>query len=189
MPRLLSRPFHAVLLVANAFLAMHTASAADPAVKDLVGEYNLGSSITAPPSSWGYTKARLSVRKLDDKHVIMLLACEWKDEPKAICADYYYAEQRRASVYLQDMNTDGLHLYFDPSTRRLTMVSLASDANGSVRHDVYVPTTTPLTEPALVRRMKREQANSESKETLRVFGPYSKWTYQHNRIDFHNPPQ
>jgi hypothetical protein len=176
-------------LLASALTFNTMAAAADPAVRDLAGEYSLASSSTAPQNGWGYSKARLSVRKLDDKHVILLLACQWKREPKAVCADYFYAQQRPGGVYLQDMNTDLLHIYFYPRTRTLTMISRGLDAKESVRRDVFTPTNAPLTDPALMRRMKREQSNAESKESLRVFGLYSKWSYQNNRIDFQSSVQ
>ncbi|WP_100876591.1 hypothetical protein [Janthinobacterium sp. 64] len=150
----------------------------------LVGEYNLLSSKTVPPSNWGYSKARVSIKQLDDHHLLILLACEWKREPKAVCGDYFYAQWRDDGLYLQDMNTFAMRLYFDPATRKLTIISRGADARQSVRHEVFGTTTEPLVDTALVRRMKREQSNADSKENRRVFGPYTKWQYQENRIEF-----
>lgn len=173
----------ALALAAAALFACFNASA-QTANADLVGDYDLASSTTVPASKWGYTKGRISIKPLDDRHVVILFACEWKREPKAVCSDFFYAQRRDDGWYLQDMNTDAMRLYFDPATRKLTMISRGYDAKASVRHDVFSPTTAPLTDAALVRRMKREQGNAASKENLRVFGPYTKWDYQNNRIEF-----
>ena len=48
---------------------------------------------------------------------------------------------------------------------------------------MYTLDTTELTDPALVRRMKREQGNADSKENLRVFGPPKGYAYANNRIE------
>lgn len=154
---------------------------------DLSGNYDLASSTTVPPGSWGYSKGRIAITPLDAQHWLIVFACEWKREPKAVCGDFFYAQQRDGGVYLQDMNTDSMRLYFDPATRALTMISRGADARASVRRDVFKPTTAPLTDAALVRRFMREQRLSTDKENLRVFGPYTKWTYQNNRIEFQNP--
>ncbi|QGZ39575.1 hypothetical protein IP92_01861 [Pseudoduganella flava] len=171
-------------LAAACAMAAATTASAQSSVADLVGEYTLASSTTVPASSWGFTKSRVSIRKLDERHVLILLACEWKREPKAVCREHYFAQQRDGGVYMQDMNTDSQRWYFDPATRRLTVIWRGADAKSSVRHDVYAPTQEPLTDPALVRRMKREETLWNDKENLRVFGHYSKWTYQNNRIEF-----
>ena len=168
----------ALTLCAGAF-----AQAPLPLTK-LVGEYNLLSSKTVPPSNWGYSKGRISVKQLNEHHLLIVLSCEWKREPKAVCGDYFYAQQRDDGLYLQDMNTFAMRLYFDPATRKLTIISRGADAKQSVRHEVFGTTTEPLVDTALVRRMKREQSNADSKENRRVFGPYTKWTYQENRIEF-----
>ncbi|MED5613048.1 hypothetical protein [Janthinobacterium sp. P210005] len=170
-------------LAAAAFTFCACASAQAPLTK-LVGEYNLASSATVPASTWGYSKGRISVKQLDDQHLMIVLSCEWKREPKAVCGDYFYAQQRDDGLYLQDMNTFAMRLYFDPASRKLTIISRGADAKQSVRHDVFAATTAPLTDPALVRRMKRELSNADSKENRRVFGPYTKWAYQENRIEF-----
>ncbi|OEZ72609.1 hypothetical protein JAB5_07040 [Janthinobacterium sp. HH103] len=169
---------------AAAALTLYTAAFAQAPMPNLVGEYNLLSSKTVPPSNWGYSKARVSIKQLDDHHLLILLACEWKREPKAVCGDYFYAQWRDDGLYLQDMNTFAMRLYFDPATRKLTIISRGADAKQSVRHEVFGTTTEPLVDTALVRRMKREQSNADSKENRRVFGPYTKWTYQENRIEF-----
>jgi hypothetical protein len=169
---------------AAAALTLCTGASAQAPMPNLVGEYNLLSSTTVPPSTWGYSKARVSIKQLDDHHLLILLACEWKREPKAVCGDYFYAQWRDDGLYLQDMNTFAMRLYFDPASHKLTIISRGADAKQSVRHDVFAATTAPLTDPALVRRMKRELSNADSKENRRVFGPYTKWNYQENRIEF-----
>lgn len=148
----------------------------------------MSASTTVPASNWGYTKGRVSVRKLDDRHVLFLLACEWKREPKAVCGDHFFAQQHDDGVYLQDMNTDFMRVYFDPATRRLTIISRAADAKESVRRDTFAPTSAALEDRALIRRMKREQGSAEHKESTRVFGHYSKRDYRNNRIEFQRNP-
>lgn len=170
--------------VAAAALTLCAGAAAQAPMPNLVGEYKLLSSTTVPPSNWGYSKARVSIKQLDDHHLLILLACEWKREPKAVCGDYFYAQWRDDGLYLQDMNTFAMRLYFDPAARKLTIISRGADAKQSVRHEVFSATTAPLVDTALVRRMKREQSNADSKENRRVFGPYTKWDYQENRIEF-----
>ncbi|MEG0882443.1 MAG: hypothetical protein RSH52_14390, partial [Janthinobacterium sp.] len=170
--------------VAAAALTLCAGAAAQAPMPNLVGEYKLLSSTTVPPSNWGYSKARVSIKQLDDHHLLILLACEWKREPKAVCGDYFYAQWRDDGLYLQDMNTFAMRLYFDPAARKLTIISRGADARQSVRHEVFSATTAPLVDTALVRRMKREQSNADSKENRRVFGPYTKWDYQENRIEF-----
>lgn len=169
---------------AAAALIFCAGAAAQAPMPNLVGEYNLLSSTTVPPSNWGYSKGRVSIKQLDDHHLLILLACEWKREPKAVCGDYYYAQWRDDGLYLQDMNTFAMRLYFDPASRKLTIISRGADAKQSVRHEVFGATTAPLVDTALVRRMKRETSNADSKENRRVFGPYNKWDYQENRIEF-----
>lgn len=165
-------------------LALCSGAWAQAPMSTLVGDYSLASSATVPASSWGYSKGRISIKPLDDKHLLIVLSCEWRREPKAVCGDYFYAQQRDDGIYLQDMNTFAMRLYFDPASRKLTIISRGADAKASVRHDVFSATTAPLTDPALLRRMKRELSNADSKENRRVFGPYTKWAYQENRIEF-----
>ncbi len=177
-------PFSAIRGAAAAAVFLCAGASAQAPMPNLVGDYKLLSSTTVPPSNWGYSKGRVSIKQLDEHHLLILLSCEWKREPKAVCGDYYYAQWRDNGLYLQDMNTFAMRLYFDPASRKLTIISRGADAKQSVRHEVFGATTEPLTDPALVRRMKREQSNADSKENRRVFGPYTKWDYQENRIEF-----
>jgi hypothetical protein len=172
----------ALLLLA----ACGIAHAAPPTVEALEGEYKLASSTTVPASNWGFNKAHITIRKLDDRHVVILFACEWKREPKAACDDFYFAQWRDGGVYMQDMNTDGMRMYFDPATRTLAMISRGVDAKASVRRDLFTPADGPPVDATLARRMKRTHANSVHKENIRVFGAYTKWKYENNRIEFQN---
>lgn len=169
-----------------AALAVCAGAAAQAPVPSLAGEYDLVSSSTAPVNNWGYTKGRVSIRKLDDQLLLILLACEWKREPKAVCGDWQVAQLRDGGIWLQDMNTFAMRMYFDPARRQLTIISRGFDAKQSVRRDVFAATDAPLTDPALIRRMKREQSSADSKETLRVFGPFRNWAFQQNRIELQN---
>jgi hypothetical protein len=175
------------ITAALAALGFSAAAAAQAPQQQLEGEYTLASSTTAPVSTWNYSKGRIAIKKLDDRHVLILLACEWNRAPRAACDDHFYAQWHDGGVYLQDMNTDAMRLYFDPASRTLTMISRGVDARESVRRDVFSATGKPNDDPALVRRIKRAQANADNKENLRVFGHYSKWTYANNRIEFQNP--
>lgn len=176
-----------ILAASLTLVSLNAAAQPAAAAIDLSGNYDLASSTTVPASNWGYTKARIGITPLDAQHWLIVFACEWKREPKAVCGDFFYAQQRDGGVYLQDMNTDSMRLYFDPASRTLTMISRGADAKASVRRDVFKPTTAPLTDPALLRRYKREQRLSTDKDNLRVFGPYTKWAYQNNRIEFQHP--
>ncbi|MRV76105.1 hypothetical protein GJ700_30780 [Duganella sp. FT92W] len=172
---------------AVAALGFCSAVAAQAPLRQLEGEYTLASSTTAPVSTWNYTKGRIAIKTLDDEHVLILMACEWNRAPKAACDNHWYAQWHDGGVYLQDMNTDAMRLYFDPASRTLTMISRGADARGSVRRDVFSATDTPNDDPALMRRLKRAQSNADNKENLRVFGHHSKRAYANNRIEFQNP--
>jgi hypothetical protein len=163
-------------------------AAADAPGSGLAGEYRLVSSTNAPAGSWRYAKAPISIRQLDERHFLILLACAWQNAPKAMCGDYLYAQSQDQGLYMQDMNTDALRLYFDPATRTLTMISRGFDNKLSVRRDVFAPAEAAPGDEVLSRRMTRMQVNAESKENLRVFGHYSKWDYTKNRIEFQSNP-
>jgi len=175
-------------IAAWAVLACCATTAAQTPLQQLEGEYTLASSTTAPAGNWIYTQAHVSIRQLDDRHALILLACEWKREPKAACGDYYHVQARDGGVYLQDMNTEALRLYFDPASRALTLIARGADASASVRRDVFLPTGRLPDDPALGRRLKRAQSNADNKDNVRVFGHHSKRAYEKNRIAFQNPP-
>ncbi|KQZ39530.1 hypothetical protein ASD58_03780 [Duganella sp. Root1480D1] len=173
------------ILASLALLFCCTASAQAPGF-GMEGEYNLTSSTTAPVSNWGFSKAHISIRKLDEKHVVILFACEWKREPKAACDDYYFAEWRGGSFYLQDMNTDFIRMYFTPASRTLTMIRRGADEKASVRRDVFLPAGGAPEDTTLARRLKRAEKSYVHPENVRVFGPYAKWKYENNRIEIQN---
>ncbi|WP_175016767.1 hypothetical protein [Massilia sp. YMA4] len=154
----------------------------------IAGEYDLASSTTVPASNWGFSKAHVSVRMVDDRHALILHSCQWKRSPKEACWDWFYAQQREGGIYLQDDNTDTVRFYFDPASRKLTMIWRGLDAKASVRHDVYAPATAPLTDTALLRRQKTALSSAEHKETLRTRGPVAKRSYQQHRIELQKNP-
>jgi len=174
-------------LAGLAALVQGAAIAAAP-TPTLDASYSLVSSSTAPVTNWGFSKGRISVRQLDARHVLIVLACEWKREPKAVCGEHYFAQWQESGLYIQDMNTDAMRIYADPAAHTLTIISRGYDAKASVRRDLYKMDEQELTDPVLIRRLKREQANADSKENARVFGPYAKWSYTNNRIEFQQPP-
>lgn len=174
------------MLACCAAFSAHAAAATSP-VAAIEGEYKLTSSTAVPASTWGYNKAHISVRKLDERHVVILVACEWKREPKLACDDYYFAQARDDGLYIQDMNTaDFFRVYFDPASRALTMIWRGSDAKGSVRRDIFVPASGAPEDATLARRMKRAEKSYVHPDNVRVFGPYAKWKYDANRIEFQN---
>lgn len=184
----MSVPRFLLALAAASSLAFVPARA-QTSIDDIVGEYQLTSSTTAPASDWGYSKGRISVRRLDDRHAVFLLACQWKDSPKEVCGQHSFAQWRADGIYIEDLNNDAMRLYFDPARRQFMMISRGADEKGSVRHDVFAATEAPLTDPALVRRMKREQGSAMHKENTRVFGHYTRRGYAKNRIEFQRARQ
>ncbi len=175
-----------LLPLATALVLVSPARAQTPR-PNLDASYSLVSSTTAPVTNWGFSKGRISIRQLDERHLLILLACEWKREPKAVCGEHYFAQWQENGLYIQDMNTDAMRVYADPAAHTLTIISRGFDAKASVRRDVYRWDEQELNDPALIRRMKREQSNADSKENTRVFGPYAKWAYTNNRIEFQKP--
>ena len=145
------------------------------------GQYGLVSSTTEPDSTWRYTKGRIAIKKLDDRHVSILHACEWMKSPKEVCSQRYVAQWRNGEIYLQDRNTWHERMSFDPAARRLTVLTQGVD--GTLRRDVYAATTAPLTDKALVRRMKREQEAVDDLIDEPAFGEFGKWEYRKNRIE------
>lgn len=172
------------VLPAGAALFLSAGAAAQAPQPALDASYSLVSSTTAPENNWGFSKGRISVKKLDERHLLIVIACEWKREPKAVCGEHYFAQWQENGLYIQDMNTDPMRVYADPAAHTLTIIRRGFDAKASVRRDVYKMDEQEMSDPALIRRMKREQANADSKENARVFGPYAKWAYTQNRIEF-----
>jgi len=165
---------------ALAALCMSAAAMALP-LAQFEGQYKLVSSTTEPDSNWRFTKGRIAIKRLDARHVSILHACEWKGSPKEVCSERYVAQERQGAFYLQDRNTSHERMAFDPAARRLTVVTHGVD--GSVRRDIYEATTAPLTDKALVRRMKREQDAVDDLVDEPTFGEFGKWEYRNNRIE------
>jgi len=163
-----------------------TTAMADPA-NDIVGDYELVAAKTIPDSKWGYAKARVAIRSLGDGYLSIVLACGWRDVPTSVCSERYYARQRDGALYLQDENTFALRIGFDPASRRLTFVSRGFDAAHSVRYETYAPTTAPLTDPDLVRRMRREQRYADEYVQPNPARKLGKMTFKENRIEFRAP--
>lgn len=163
-------------------------AAAQVSLQSLAGEYDLASSTTVPASSWGFSKAHVSIRMVDERHALILHSCQWKRSPKEACWEWFYAQQRDGGIYLQDQNTDTVRIYFDPASRKLTLIWRGLDAKASVRHDVFMPATAALADKALLRRQKTAQSSAEDKETLRTWGPVARRAYQNNRIELQKNP-
>ena len=170
------------LAIAACFLSMNlsTSAAAATTLADFEGDYELVSSTTEPASNWLFTKGRISVKKMDERHLSIIHACEWKKSPKEVCSDRYKAQWRNGKLYLQDMNTFHQRMGFDLATHRFMVVT--QGVNGTVRQDVYQATAAPLTDKALVRRMKREREAVDDLIDEPAFGHYSKWEYRDNPI-------
>lgn len=165
---------------ALAALSISAAAKALP-LAQFEGQYDLVSSTTVPDSTWRFTKGRFAIKKLDERHVSILHACEWKNSPKEVCSERYVAQWRNGEIYLQDRNTSNERMSFDPVARRLTV--LTQGADGTLRRDVYEATRAPLTDKALVRRMKREQDAVDDLIDEPTFGEFGKWEYRKNRIE------
>lgn len=161
---------------------------AQVSLSSIAGEYDLASSTTVPASNWGFSKAHVSIRMVDERHALILHSCQWKRSPKEACWDWFYAQEREGGIYLQDDNTDTVRFYFDPASRKLTMIWRGLDAKASVRHDVYTPAMAPLADAALLRRQKTALSSAEHKETLRTRGPVAKRSYQQHRIELQKNP-
>lgn len=166
--------------LALAALCMSATAVALP-MAQFEGQYELVSSTTEPDSNWAYTKGRIAIKKLDDRHVSILHACEWKKSPKEVCSQRYVAQWRNGEMYLQDRNTWHERMAFDPAARRLTVLTQGVD--GTLRRDIYEATKAPLTDKALVRRMKREQDAVDDLVDEPAFGEFGKWEYRKNRIE------
>jgi len=165
---------------------MGTTALADPA-SAIVGDYELVAAKTVPDSKWGYAKARVAIRSLGDGYLSIVLACGWRDVPTSVCSERYYARQRDGAIYLQDENTFALRIGFDPASRRLTFVSRGFDAAHSVRYETYAPTVAPLSDPDLIRRMRREQRYADEYVQPNPARKLGKLTFNDNRIEFRTP--
>lgn len=140
----------------------------------MVGEYQLHNSKNEPTSqNWRYTKAWLSVKKLDEKHFLFALGCAWAKEPKAACDEWFTLELRDKKLLVMDSGAPIVQIQFEANNRELTVISEGSD--GTKRIDQYRASQSDApTDSDLLRRLKR--AKTSWKETT---GPkYNiKYTY------------
>ena len=162
-------------------MALAPAARAQPALE---GEYRLVSSSTAPVGTWLYTKGRLAITRLDERHLLIRLACEWKRSPASGCDDWWTVQVRGGGLYLQDRNTDNITLQVDSARRTITMQTQAYDAAGTMRTDVFQADAQPTADSALIRRMKRAQSGFEGTWKHKAFGHYSKWDYTRAQMPF-----
>jgi len=186
------KPDTALLLPENAAFLSHLASmwnrvsrhfagenAPPTPLQALEGNYTLKESIR----EWGYSKAHVSIRKLDGRHVVILLACEWKHSPKSACDDYFFAQWRDDGIYIQDVNTAVTRIYFKPAAREVAVGMVSVDGKTIYGLDVFTRTSGEPADPTLARRLKRAEQGSVHPESLRINGPYDKWKYEKNRIE------
>lgn len=148
------------------------------------GSYTLVSSTTRPDGLWKFTKARIEVTRHEKRYLLISMACEWADEPKAACDEWWTAQVRAGSVYLQDRNTDNLALRFDPSARTITLTRNGLDPSRTVRTDVFQADPQPADDKTLSRRMKRARSSAEQTWKYQGVIEAGKWTYARARIAF-----
>ncbi len=170
--------------MAACFMAAGAHAPPTQPLSSMVADYRLISSTTAPDGNWKFTKARLAVSRLDDRHLLIRMACEWEDSPKEACGDWWTAQMRNDGLYLQDTNTESLAMRFDPATRTWTLIRHGYDVAGTVRTDVFGVDEQPDTDPALMRRMKKAQSSFDASIKLKSFGHYGKWDYKRAQISF-----
>jgi len=137
----------------------------------LEGNYNLQES----PDKEGYAKAHISITKLDDRHVIIQLACEWKHAPKAACHDYFVAQWRDDGVYLQETNTAVTRMFFSPNTHEIAVAQVSVDGKDLYKVDSFSLTSGPPSDATLARRLQGVQKISVDPVRLGRFS---------NRIEF-----
>ena len=158
--------------------------------QEIKGEYNLTTSTVEVPKgyvskrsdSWQFSKGRLLVKSINDRHLLLVLACQWSDSPNESCDDWWTVQIRDDGVYLQDMNTSPLRFSFDLAKRILTIIRYAPD--GAVRTDRYQVDDAPLTDPALIRRQKRAISSFDGTIKDKTFGDFSAWKFTQSQIEF-----
>lgn len=165
-------------------VSQHFAGANTPRspLQALEGNYTLKESIRGS----GYSKAHISIKRLDDRHVVILLACEWKHTPKTACDNYFVAQWRDDGIYIQDRNTAVTSIYFKPASREVAVAMVSVDRKTIYGLDVFTPATGEPADATLARRLKRAQEGSVDPELIRINGPYNKWKFEKNRIEFLN---
>lgn len=164
-------------------LALHApARAYSPgeAASRLVADYTLVSSTSAPDAGWVYTKARLKVRRLDAQHLVLYVSCEWARWPRDACFDWWVVRRHATGLYLQDLNTGGMAVRFDPASRTLTMTM--EGAGDDMRTDVFRPGSAQLQDAVLERRMQRAENSFNATIAEPAFGKPARWDFTRQRV-------
>lgn len=172
----------AALAAASIFTAGAANGAPSPAAAAdaMVGNYRLFSFTVEPThKNWFFTKGRLQIKRLDQKHLLIQLACEWKGEPKAQCWEWTTARQGSDGIFLVFKGNDAQKMRFDPATRTLTVTM---EGGNATRTDVYVPDDSPVTDPALLRRFRHGLASFEGTIKDKNYGHYRDEDYTKTRI-------
>ncbi|QYF92716.1 hypothetical protein KY495_18560 [Massilia sp. PAMC28688] len=146
----------------------------------MVAHYTLVSSTSAPDARWVYTKARLKVRRLDAQHLVLYFSCQWASWPGDACFDWWVVRQHASGLYLQDLNTGGMGVRFDPTSRTLTMTM--EGAGKDVRTDVFRPGPSPAPDAVLERRMKRAENSFNATVAEPAFGKPARWDFTRQRV-------
>ncbi|MGW8391019.1 M949_RS01915 family surface polysaccharide biosynthesis protein [Pseudoduganella sp. HUAS MS19] len=190
------KPDAALLLPMNAAFLNHLGNLWNKASQHFASEGSWQSPLQAMEGNyilrdstgkWGYSKARISIKRLDVRHVVIVLACEWKHAPKTPCDNHFFAKWRDDGVYLQDKNTAVIRMFFSPTSREIAIAMTSVDGKTPYGVDLFVPTDAPPSDATLARRFERAQQNSIDPESVRISGPYDKWDYENNRIEFLDP--
>jgi hypothetical protein len=165
----------AVMLTGAALCVMATASC-QPQPSTFVSEYSLVSSTTSPIGSWRFSKGRLSVKQLDRRHYLFVIACEWTALPAAGCYQWWTAQERDGLLYMSSMNSNR-SVRFDPATRRLTLTMDKMDSENTVRIDEFVQEDAPLTDKGLIAAMKEANESFQMAYKHPDLGHYSNWAH------------
>ena len=150
------------------------------AAQVLAARYTLASSSSAPDARWVYTQARIKVRRLDARHLVLYFSCEWARWPKDACYDWWVVRQRADGLYLQDLNTGAMGVRIDPVSGTLTMTM--AGAGRDVRTDVFTPDPAPRPSAVLARRMQRAEASFAATVAEPAFGQPARWEFTRLRI-------
>ncbi len=169
----------ALALAIGASAAAHAATVPETAHM-LIADYALVSSTSAPGTKWVYTKARIKARRLDAQHLVLFLSCEWGQWPRDACHDWWVVRQRPDGLYLQDLNTGGMSVRFDPATRTLSMTM--EGAQDDVRTDLFRADPAARPDPMLERRMKRAESSFAATVAEPAFGKPARWDFTRQRI-------
>lgn len=158
-------------------------AAQSDAARVLASRYTLASSTSAPDARWVYSKARIKVQRLDQRHLVLYFSCEWARWPKDACYDWWVVRQRPDGLFLQDLNTGAMGMRIDPASGTLTMTM--AGAGEDVRTDVFIPDAAPQASAVLERRMRRAEASFAATVAEPAFGKPARWDFTRLRI---HPP-